>query len=182
MAPRPRPLGLAALPVALPIALSTVLLGAGALAGCAGSAVPNEASLELGTGTARFVPLADGDEVAMVRGVQGGWHLWVSVRADGLETNLASLEIAHQPADESEPEQVTRSGVTFDPPDAQGRLVTLGWQAILANPSCSVGRLHRIRVTVTTASGKRLTAEREVIPTGGLNPPPPCGTALPEPG
>ncbi|GAB4196307.1 MAG: hypothetical protein OHK0013_03360 [Sandaracinaceae bacterium] len=156
-------------------ALATGLLGC-VVAGCAGSPQPEpvEASLEIGTGTARFVPLADGDEVPMVKGAQGGWHLWVSVRAEGLESGLASLELAHQPADESEPEQVMRSGVTFDPPDARGRRVTLGWQAILANPSCSVGRLHRVRVTVTTATGQRLTAEREVMPTGGDNPPPAC--------
>jgi hypothetical protein len=157
-------------------------LAAGALAvalvgGCASSAPiePTEASLEVGTGTARFVPLADGDEVAMVRGAQGGWHLWISVRADGLDTGLGSLEIAHQPADESEPEQVSRVGVTFDPPDAEGRRSTLGWQAILADPSCSVGRLHRVRVTVTTATGQQLSAEREVMPTAGDNPPPACG-------
>jgi hypothetical protein len=174
---RARPASLAA----CALVLSLVPSG---LAGCAGSAAPEpaEASLELGTGTARFVALDDGDEVPMVKGAQGGWHLWMSVRAEGLETSLASLEIAHQPADESEPEQVTRSGVTLDPPDAQGRRASLGWQAILADPGCSVGRLHRVRVTLTTATGERLTAEREVMPTGGDYPPPACGTPIPEPG
>lgn len=159
------------------LALAAGALAAALAGGCASSAAiePAEASLEVGTGTARFVPLADGDEVAMVRGAQGGWHLWVSVRAEGLDTGLGSLEIAHEPADESEPEQVSRVGVTFDPPDAQGRRVSLGWQAILADPACSVGRLHRVRVTVTTATGQQLTAEREVMPTAGDNPPPACG-------
>jgi hypothetical protein len=39
-----------------------------------------------------------------------------------------------------------------------------------------VGRLHRIRVTVTTATGERLSAERDVIPTAGEHPPPACTT------
>ena len=161
------------------VPLVTVLLVALA-AGCAGQAPspPGEASLEVGTGTARFVPVVDGDEVALVRGAQGGWHLWVSVRATGLDAGIGSLEITHGPADGSSEPEVSRVGVTFDPPDAQGRRVTLGWQAILPNPSCAVGRLHRVRVTVTTASGQRASAEVDVLPGAGDNPPPPCGSGV----
>ena len=147
-----------------------------ALAGCAAASadrVPTEAELELGTGTARFVPLADGDEVAMVRGAQGGWHLWISARATGMGA-MGSLEIAHGPADGSTPPEVTRAGVTFDPADAEGRRTTLGWQAILSDPPCSVGRLHRVRITVTTSSGERVSAERDVMPTAGDHPPAAC--------
>jgi hypothetical protein len=147
------------------------------LTGCAATAAdrePVEAELELGTGTARFVALADGDEVAMVHGAQGGWHLWVSARATGMSSGVGSLEIAHGPADGSSELVATRAGVTFDPPDAEGRRLTLGWQAILPDPACSVGRLHRVRITVTTASGERLTTERDVMPTAGDYPPPAC--------
>lgn len=150
---------------------------ASVMGGCAGAAaMPGEAFLELGTGTARFQPLEDGDEVPMVHGAQGGWHLWISARATGLSSGTGSLEIAHGPADGSEEMQTTRVGVVFDPPDAQGRRVTLGWQAILTDPPCSVGRLHRVRVTVTTASGERVSAERDLLPTAGDYPPPACTT------
>lgn len=152
-------------------------LGGSALLAC--SAAPPEptgASLEIGTGTARFAPLSDGAEIPLVRGAQGGWHMWISVRASGLDTAFGSVEVAHGPADESRPMDVTRAGATFDPPDALGRRSMLGWPAILADPSCSVGRLHRVRVTVTTATGQRASAEVELIPTGGDHPPPPCGS------
>jgi hypothetical protein len=150
---------------------------ASVMGGCAGAAAtPGEAFLELGTGTARFQPLEDGDEVAMVHGAQGGWHLWISARATGLSSGTGSLEIAHGPADGSEEMQSSRVGVVFDPPDAQGRRVTLGWQAILTDPPCAVGRLHRVRVTVTTATGERVSAERDVLPTAGDHPPPACTT------
>lgn len=147
-----------------------------ALAGCAGAVpvVDTDASLELGTGTARFMPVEDGDELPMIKGAQGGWHVWVSVRATGLSTGVGSVEIEHQPADESEPAQVFRVGTMFDPPDAEGRRASLGWTAIFVDPSCSVGRLHRIRATVTTATGERVSAERMIVPTAGDYPPPAC--------
>lgn len=153
------------------------VLGALAASGCAAADAgpPGEASLEVGTGTARFAPVLDGEEVPLVRGAQGGWHLWVSVRATGLDTGVGSLEIEHGPADGSSAPEVSRVGVTFDPPDAQGRRVTLGWQAILPDPSCAVGRLHRVRVTVTTATGQRASAEVDMLPGAGENPPAPCG-------
>lgn len=144
---------------------------------CASNAsVPRDSNLsvEVGTGTTGFEPLVDGAELPLTHGAQGGWHMWISARVGGLVGDTASIEIAHQPADESEPEVVTRAGTSFDPADAEGRRATLGWQAILTDPSCSVGRLHRVRVTVTTASGARASAECEVIPTGGNDPPPAC--------
>ncbi len=151
--------------------------------GCAGSApAESGASLELGTGTARFAPVADGEALPMIRGAQGGWHVWIAVRVDGRDVATGSLTFAQQPADESSDWIETRVGAVFDPPDAEGRRVSLGWPVIFADPTCSVGRLHRIRVTLTTASGERLVAEREILPTAGENPPPPCGTPLPETG
>jgi hypothetical protein len=149
--------------------------------GCAASADPDpdpdpeDAVLELGTGTARFELVADGDEVPMIRGAQGGWHVWVSVRIEGMDVDLASLTLEHQPADESEPAQITSSGAMFDPADSEGRRSSLGWAAIFSDPSCSVGRLHRIRATVTTATGERISIEREIIPSAGTFPPPACG-------
>jgi len=154
------------------------LLGLAFLLGCASANVPTEpteARLELGTGTARFLPIADGDALEMVHGAQGGWHVWVSLRTEGITQGTGSLEIEHGPADGSAPMQQSRVGAMFDPPDAEGRRSSLGWTAIFDNPSCQQGRLYRIRVTLTTASGQRLTDERDVMPRAGTYPPPPCG-------
>lgn len=140
----------------------------------ASSLPPEAAQLELGTGTARFVSVADGDALEMVRGAQGGWHVWVSVRTEGLTEGTGSLEIEHGPADQSAAPQRSRVGVMFDPPDAQGRRASLGWTAIFDNPACQQDRLYRIRVTLTTARGERLTDERDVMPRASVYPPPPC--------
>ncbi len=164
----------------LPIALA--IFGLGCAAAPIDPEPDPEVTLELGTGTARFSPVADGDELPMIRGAQGGWHVWVSVRIEGMDVDLASLTLEHQPADESEPAQITSSGAMFDPADAEGRRSSLGWAAIFNDPTCSVGRLHRIRATVTSARGERISIEREIVPTAGDHPPPACGTPVPEAG
>ncbi|MDQ3033541.1 MAG: hypothetical protein M3Y87_14070 [Myxococcota bacterium] len=162
--------------IALVLVLGALVPGAG----CAEVPVePERTSLELGSGTFRFEPLADGDGAPLVKGAQGGWHIWVAVRAHGLESDAGSLAIEIQPADESAPPQRTTIGVRFDPPDAEGRRSYLGWPAILSDPACDVGRLLRIEATLTTPSGERLRAERYVMPTPGDDPPPQCGASPP---
>lgn len=151
----------------------TLLVLGGVVAGCTGGPV-EESSLELGTGTWRFEPLTDGDSVPLIRGAQGGWHIWLSVRSTAGEES-GSLSIAVSPADETRPPQRTTIGVTLDPPDAEGRRVYLGWPAILEDPACAVGELLRIEATFVAPSGQRTTVEREVRVTGGDSPPPPCG-------
>lgn len=164
---RRRPLGLGAMCVLFACASA-----------CAGEApiAEGEPRLELGTGTSRFEALQDGDEVPMVLGAQGGWHLWIAVRTENLDARIGSLTIEHQRVDESESAQTTTIGVQLDPPDALGRRAYLGWPAILADPACATGELVRVRATFVTSSGQRLEAEREVRAAPGLNPPPACSS------
>jgi len=158
--------------------IATLLVLGLAACGCAAAAPdpiePEGAALELGTGTWRFEPVEDGDEVPMIHGAQGGWHLWVAVRTDGMESRTGRLEIELQPADESSPPQTTSLGVQLDPPDAEGRMSYLGWPAILPDPACATGTMQRIRATFTTSSGERVTSERYVIAGAGESPPPAC--------
>lgn len=48
---------------------------------------PDGATLwvELGTGTDRFVPIADGADLELVHGVQGGWHVDLTARIHGTD-------------------------------------------------------------------------------------------------
>lgn len=143
-----------------------LLLGAATL-GCAGESA-GEGTVELGTGEWEFVPLADEDTVPLVFGVQGGYHVWTSFRAEGLDPEGVMLEIETQPGDESKPPELSRVPVDMQP---NGELV--GWPAILSQPSCSLGQMLRIRVTLTDPRGVRATDERYVRPTTGTGPPPP---------
>ncbi len=45
--------------------------------------VPNTSPtllVEVGTGASDYVPLADGDPVDLIYGMQGGWHVWTAVK------------------------------------------------------------------------------------------------------
>ncbi|HJL17686.1 MAG TPA: hypothetical protein RMH99_18625, partial [Sandaracinaceae bacterium LLY-WYZ-13_1] len=152
---------------------SGLLLVALALAGCA-DAPATEAALELGTGSWRFEPLEDGQEVALVRGAQGGWHVWVSLRVRGVEGEPPPVRLALQPADESRPTDETTVALPFDPPRDDGWRQLVGYTGIVYEPACTVDELLRITVSMTMADGRVLTAERDVRVRGGAYPPPPC--------
>ncbi len=56
--------------------------------------------LELGTGETEFVSLEDGDEVPLVYGPQGGWHIDATARFGGIELDGAWLTyVATDPDD-----------------------------------------------------------------------------------
>jgi len=60
---------------------SSVLLLSLAAQGCE----PPEPAFEIGTGELEFEVLADGDEILVIHGPQGGYHLLASLRAVGIE-------------------------------------------------------------------------------------------------
>jgi hypothetical protein len=141
--------------------------------GCAGAAV-EEPRLALGTGTWRFEPIEDGQSLPMIMGAQGGWHVWLSVRLEGLDMDRGSLTIELQPEDERDPPQITELGIELDPMDADGGRNYLGWPAILPDPACAAGQMFRVRAEIGTSAGDRFEDERYVMPIAGENPPPPC--------
>jgi hypothetical protein len=53
--------------------------------------------LEIGTGDiGEFVPVADGETVYLVRGPQGGQHVWVSLRAERLHTRPGLIRLVFE--------------------------------------------------------------------------------------
>lgn len=146
------------------------------VAACAGDTVGERgASLELGTGSWRFEPLEDGQELELVRGAQGGWHVWLSVRTRGL-ADRSVLTLTMQPADESRPARSATVTMALDPANDEGFRDFVGYTGILDDPSCLVGEMMRVEA-VAEVDGERLVSERYFVPTGGSYPPPPCGAA-----
>ena len=143
------------------------------LGGCA-EAPTEEAAIEVGTGSWRFELIEDGQEVALVRGAQGGWHLWISVRVRGIEGDAPPLRLSLQPADESAPAYETDVQLRLDPPDADGWRELVGYTGILPEPSCVVGELLRVRVSTPMEDGRVMASERDVRVLGGAYPPPVC--------
>ncbi len=148
------------------------------LAGC-GEAPPDDPTveLELGTGSWRFESVTDGDEVDLVRGAQGGWHVWVAIRGRGIEDG-ARVRIETQPADDSESAQTVELEPAFEPEDLEGYRQFVGWPAMLADAACVVDELLRVRATLLDDEGEEvLRSERYFRVRPGDDPPSACGDA-----
>ncbi len=52
-----------------------------------------DAQLQVGTGDFAFVPVAEGDPVAIVLGPQGGYHIFISLRARGINNSGLRMEV-----------------------------------------------------------------------------------------
>lgn len=134
----------------------------------------DDASFELGTGTWRFEPVADGDTLELVRGAQGGWHLWISARVRNPEPGAPmNLRVTFANMERPPLHNISLTP-TFDPPNSSGYSNFLGWTAQLSDPACAVGELVRIYATYELG-GQLLEDEVDVIVGGGADPPGECG-------
>jgi hypothetical protein len=107
-----------------------VLLLCAAAAGCGpgGSlgAVPLAATLTLGTVADRFdpdsafVPLSDGEDVTLVWGAQGGFHVWMKFRASGGPAELTMRKTAYRDSDGKLVLKTFGSAVSIGTPGATG--------------------------------------------------------------
>ena len=158
----------------LPVAIVGAFIVGTILACGEAPAPPGEAAFELGTGSWRFEPLEDGQEVELVRGAQGGWHVWVSLRMRGIDVERPPIELTLQPADESRPADQLQLQLLFEPEDDQGWRKLIAYQGIVEDPACVVGELLRVRAVMAMGDGTVMTAEHDVRVTGGAYPPPAC--------
>jgi len=155
-----------------------VLLVAGfgllSISGCGETTAGAPRALELGTGSWRFEPLEDGQEVELIRGAQGGWHVWISLRVRGALTDTPPVRLRISPSDESRPAQELEVAVRFDEPDADGWRTLIGYTGIVNDPSCLVGDLLRLEASLPMEDGEVMVGERDVMLLGGAYPPPAC--------
>lgn len=158
---------------ALP-ALAWMLTVSVMLSGCATDVqeVDHPASLELGAGSWRFETLADGQELELVRGAQGGWHVWISVRTRGLDDEPL-ITLALQPENESREPVETTVRANLDPEDDEGYRDLVGHTQIIDEPSCMVGEMMHLEARVEV-DGETLTSDRYFTVLGGTYPPPSC--------
>jgi len=150
---------------ALSIALVAALALALALAqGCtAGGGASGPLAVELGTGEWEFVPLADGDDVSLAAGAQGGFHIWTSVRADVADPARVHLEITT--TTDGSPFEPESSVVDVDmtPATVDGMHAFLGWPARLLHPGCARDHIVHVRARVTDRAGASGEDERDVV-------------------
>ncbi len=129
--------------------------GAALLAGCGsddGAGGPESGPrVVLGTGREAFEALDSEGSVPLIKGIQGGFHVWTSFLAYGFDTDVVRMELRTRwdMLDESTLEMAGNVAVrpTVDPQGSPA-LVSLGWPASIFNPACSNGRRLSIELTV----------------------------------
>ena len=123
--------------------------------------------LELGTGETEFVPLDDGDEVPLVYGPQGGWHVDATARFGGIE-----LEGAWLTYEALDPEDGAILNYPYEAElhpsllqEIEGGWLRVGDRAVFAIDSDEevLGRTMDLVVTLTDAGGQVLGDEREIV-------------------
>jgi hypothetical protein len=127
-----------------------------------------QAEVLIGTGNASFVPLKDGDEVTIVKGSQGGYHIWGAIRANGV-LNPAGLEVhyfildgatrAEVQGDNAYRLTLVQNGPYFE---WYGMIGYLGTSV----PSNVQGQPTIMKLTVKDSQGRTASDERSVVPRG----------------
>ncbi|MCS6799453.1 MAG: hypothetical protein NZ898_13170 [Myxococcota bacterium] len=132
-------------------------------AGCGPATGPGRAVVEIGTGEISFEPLADGQDVPLVAGSQGGHHVWLSVRVHGLPSGrnvTMRIEISRV-GEEGSPQ---RSEIRIDMRENRdGAHELVGFPARIFGPEDFSGRPTLLRVTVS-AAGATGSDERVIVP------------------
>lgn len=135
--------------------LRSLLLGL-VLAACGGPA-PAPAELIIGTGETGFEPLAQDQDVTLVRGPQGGVHLWMSLRAQGLQPQKVWLDVETQLGQER---RQSRNITALEQKEDCAELI--GWPVILDERLFVDGDTVGINVRLTDETGEAAGATVQV--------------------
>jgi hypothetical protein len=143
------------------LALLAALLAAPcALAAC-GEAVAPE--VVLGTGEARFEPIMGEPRLPLVRGVQGGSHVWASFLAYGFSEPELNLLMTTRWVDVDGTRRVMRNPLTLRrvTDDAgEPALSFAGYPAQIDNARCAHGQRLHIELTLSDERGRQARDER----------------------
>ncbi len=114
-------------------------------------------TLVLGTGESRFESLTQGQEVTLVRGPQGGVHLWMSLQATGLNPQKVWLDVG---TTLGEVHQDTRNITQLQSQGERAELV--GWPVILDESVLVDGSVLQLHVVVTDETGESANGHIQV--------------------
>lgn len=134
------------------VVFGRVVFGVAALSCVACGAEPAASSdstsrVVLGTGLEQYEALAGEPAVPLIKGIQGGFHVWTSFLAYGFATDVLRMELST--SWDGVPDSLIEmpGNVSVRPVvDAAGEeaLTSVGWPALIYNPTCAHG--HRLRI------------------------------------
>lgn len=126
-------------------------------------ATPNSFEVEVGTGNIDFKPIANGAEVELVHGSQGGWHIWTSFRLRNVVA-LKDVRINLYARFEDGSDAGAPSAVAMllsDPVD--GEQTYSGMRDFINDGNQARGRRIILRVEVVAGDGRHGAGERIVV-------------------
>ena len=118
------------------------------------------ADLDVGTGVSGFDALADGQQVEIIFGPQGGYHVWAALRAsktavapDRAEVHVKLLLDGTQLSDNAYRLNLVDTGDFYE---------WYALQALVPDPAAVEGKTVIVRVELTDARGASFSAEHSV--------------------
>jgi len=153
--------------------LGPILAGCGAEPGPCDSLPMDGASVEIGgapEGALGFEPFDDGADRPLVRGSQGGYHVWLNVRARGLCPTSTRLEL--RVFEESTDTMVVFQSLpahlepSVDVPDSADlpRAIAMIICPALTDGVPVADAVHSVDLSLTDADGRRAEASRRFVP------------------
>lgn len=123
-------------------------------------------SLEVGTGDVAFTSFEDGDTLELVRGAQGAQHVWVALRASGIDPRGTILNLAlTRDRDGAVVSQTFHVRVSLTPVEGERYAEVTGLTLVVPDPAQALLEDLTLRATVTeqeSAGGRMATRERRV--------------------
>lgn len=120
--------------------------------------------IELGTGSRRFAPLESGDEMPIIMGIQGGFHVWGGFRGDGFPPDDVLIDFTLQLDGQ---ELAAAHYVDIVKPGRDGAYDYAGVAVVYAendDVEATSGQTMVLDVRVRATDGTTLTDSREVVP------------------
>lgn len=147
------------------LVLSSCQGGGSADAGPVGDAF-EVVRVELGTGTSGFEPIAEGADLELVAGPQGGWHVWVTARIWNSRIDGLIIDYEAVPVGGTEPVSMpTQLELRADRVVHEGdHFLRAGDFVVMdiTGPSDLVGVELVLRVRITDTTGRSASDERRV--------------------
>ncbi len=111
----------------------------------------NAIAVVLGTGAESYEPIEAEPTLDLIKGFQGGFHVWVSFLTYGFESTVLRMEL--ETAWDGDVDSIVpmagnvRMRDIVDPSGEPAR-VLVGWPAVIYDPTCAHGRRIRLDLTL----------------------------------
>lgn len=126
---------------------------------------PSGAFVEIGTGARRYEPLEAGEQIPIIAGPQGGFHVWGGFHGDGFDDTDVRIVFELALGGET----YARADYTeFSLPPGAGGGYDYAAVAVVYDQNSDVqttsGEMMTLRLTVESADGQVLTDTIDVVP------------------